>query len=225
MSDTSKISARSGDNDDDFKSLFDTFYDATGSPSPEQEPAITRLKTLQADFESISTDIQSLENDIKGPTIDAKARAMSTEASPADTSNNPIRGTGNDTNTSSVGQAGPAADYRHSSFSVDDVKYIDLSVQIHDALPDEKQTGKVLLAAKGRVEAVWHIWEAKMQRDEIAELDKKYDDLRAEYAKLEDEAAMVAVRLAAKRCDAREWKVMAGQEDWQSILDEDLDKK
>lgn len=69
---------------------------------------------------------------------------------------------------------------------------------------DEKQTGKVLLAAKGRVQAVWHIWEAKIKGDEIAELDKKDNELHAGYGKLEDGAAMVAVRLATKRSDARE---------------------
>ncbi|KAF4414618.1 hypothetical protein FACUT_14126 [Fusarium acutatum] len=42
---------------------------------------------------------------------------------------------------------------------------------------------------------------------------------------LEDEAAMVAVRLAAKRCEAREWKVTAYEEDWQVIFDEDVDKE
>ncbi|KAF5574235.1 uncharacterized protein FSUBG_14062, partial [Fusarium subglutinans] len=77
------MSVRSDDNDDDLKLLFDTSYDATGSPSPEQEPAITNLKTLQADFESVLTDIQSLANDITAPVINAKARTMNTKASQA----------------------------------------------------------------------------------------------------------------------------------------------
>ncbi|KAG9494748.1 hypothetical protein J7337_013887 [Fusarium musae] len=63
-----------------------------------------------------------------------------------------------------------------------------------------------------------------MKRDEIAELDKKYDGLRAEYGKLEDEAAAVVVQLAARRCEAREWNIMAYEEDWQGIFDEDVDK-
>ncbi|KAF5659329.1 hypothetical protein FDENT_13943 [Fusarium denticulatum] len=253
--------AQSNDNDEDLMSLFDTFYDAPGSTSPEQEPAIIGLETLEADFESILTDIQSLANDIKPPMIDAEARAIDTDASSAsfadnnthrrqykprseherilanlawNTSKNHICGTGNDTNTSSVNQAGPVAEYRHSSSNIDDVKCdrnphildvekhhtntlsqdIDISVQIHDTLLDEKQTGKVLIAAKVRVEAVWHIWEATMKRDVIVELDKKYDGIRA----------TVTTRLAAKRCDAREWKIMAYEEDWQGIFDEDLDK-
>ncbi|KAF5597692.1 hypothetical protein FPANT_4008 [Fusarium pseudoanthophilum] len=160
-------------------------------------------------------------------------------------SDNHILGTGNDIDTSSIDKAGPAAERRQSTSNAGDVKYdhhaylrnaenhdtntlsqdINLSAQIHDALLDEKQTGKALLAAKARVKAVWHIWEAKMKRDEIAELDKKYDHLRAEYGKLEDEAAVVAVQLAAKRCEAREWKIMAYEEDWQGIFDDDVDKE
>ncbi|KAF5544903.1 hypothetical protein FNAPI_9285 [Fusarium napiforme] len=156
-----------------------------------------------------------------------------------------IFGSGNDIDTSSIDKAEPAVEYRQSSPNADNVNYdhrahlrntkthetnplsqdINLSVQIHDALLDEKQTGKALLAAKARVKAVWHIWEAKTKRDEIVGLDKKYDDLRAEYGKLEDEAAAVAVQLAAKRCEAREWKVAAYEEDWQSIFDEDVDKE
>lgn len=121
--------------------------------------------------------------------------------------------TGNIIDLSSINKAGPAAECRQSSCNADDVKCgrhaylrnsenhgtntlsqdINLSVQIHDALLDEKITGTALLAAKARVQAVWHLGEAKMKRDEIAELDKKYDDLRAEYGKLEDEAAAVAV--------------------------------
>ncbi|KAF5978842.1 hypothetical protein FCOIX_5645 [Fusarium coicis] len=132
--------------------------------------------------------------------------------------------------TSSIGKAEPAAECRQSSHNADDVKCdrharlrnaenhdtntlsqdIKLSVQIQDGLLDEKQTGKALLTAKARVKAVWHIWEAKMKRDEIVEPDEKYDDLRAVYGKLEDEAA---VQLAAKRCEAREWKITTYEED------------
>ncbi|KAF5582645.1 hypothetical protein FPCIR_9396 [Fusarium pseudocircinatum] len=145
----------------------------------------------------------------------------------------------------SIEQAGSVTEYRHSSSNIDDVKCdrnprilnaekhytntlsqdIDISVQIHDALLDEKQIGNVLLAVKGRVEAVWQIWEVKTKRDEIAELNKKNGGICAEYVKLEDEVAMVAARLAAKRCDAREWKILAHEEDWQGIFDEDLDKE
>ncbi|KAF5613632.1 uncharacterized protein FTJAE_13886 [Fusarium tjaetaba] len=160
-------------------------------------------------------------------------------------SDNHIFGTGNIIDTSSINKAGPAAECRQSSSNADDVKCdrhahlqnsenhnpntlsqdINLSVQIHDALVDEKQAGKALLATKARVKAVWHIWEAKMKRDEIAELDQKYDDLRGEYGKLGDEAATVAVQLAAKRCEAREWKIVAYEEDWKGIFDDDMDKE
>ncbi|KAF5531315.1 hypothetical protein FPHYL_13944, partial [Fusarium phyllophilum] len=153
--------------------------------------------------------------------------------------------TGNVIDTSSIDKAEPAAERRSSTSNADDVNCdrhahlrnaesygtntlsqdINLSVQIHDALLDEKQTGTALLAAKARVKAVWHICEAKMKRDEIVELDKKYDDLRAEYRKLEDKAATVAVQLAARRCEAREWKITAYEEDWQGIFDEDVDKQ
>lgn len=91
-----------------------------------------------------------------------------------DASDNRICGTGNDISTSSVDKDGPAAKRRLSSSTVDSFKVdrhthlgnaekhntntlsqdTNLSVHIHDALLDEKQTGEVLLAAKGRVQAV-----------------------------------------------------------------------
>ncbi|CCT76129.1 uncharacterized protein FFUJ_14240 [Fusarium fujikuroi IMI 58289] len=180
MSETSNPSTRSDDNDNDnsLVSLFDTFYDAPGSPSPEQEQAMMPKRLLER-AETAVEEAQAAHQTSTNVVAYILGEDRALKILP-DASDNHTCGTGNDISTSSVDKAGPAAERRLSSSNVNSIKVgrhtrlrnaekdntnqdIDLSVQIHDALLDEKQTGKVLLAAKGRVQAVWHIWEAKMK--------------------------------------------------------------
>ncbi|KAF5700343.1 hypothetical protein FMUND_14375 [Fusarium mundagurra] len=212
MSDTPNPSTQSNENDDDLISLFDTFYDAPGSPSPE--PAMSPIQSQQqcsnandniAGIENIATDLDTIAADFQFLKVGSEALAIHAETSGinleacaidkrlldrAETAveqaqaahqtstnvvvyilgkdrllkilrvarDNHIPETGNDINTSSVNEAGPAAEWRQSSPNEDDVKcdrhaYIrnaekhhtntlsldtDISIPIHDALLDEK---------------------------------------------------------------------------------------
>ncbi|PNP61183.1 hypothetical protein FNYG_14100 [Fusarium nygamai] len=166
MPDTIKPSTQSDDdNDNEWMSLFDTFYDAHQSQHisrPEYERILASL--ARATRSDSSTELKLLLNKLR---LHTRPLPMSSPTSSGKTER--LRYFEN--KAGPIDEARPAAERRQSGSNADNVKCdrhayirnkekyqtntlsqdIDLSVQIHEALLDEKQTGKALLAAKARV--------------------------------------------------------------------------